>query len=168
MLEGRKMVGNGSMEVYVEQPTCLRDALNQRKRWTVGDMQCLRTYFRPVLRAIPQGGIRIVKALIDLLMVTALIGFSAGVFFLILYAILADFPVVNILFTMAVFIGVYWIFMAIHSLVMFYKENMRIRDNLATLTLFPFWILISTIFAIYGLFVRDTEWGENSRRGVSM
>ena len=58
----------------------------------------------------------------------------------------------------AIVVGGYWFFMGIQSLIMFRKEGMRARKNIATLLLFPFWILLSSILACYALFVKDIEW----------
>lgn len=157
-LSGKKMIGEGSMITYAEQPVRFKDALEQRKRWVVGDMQCLRRYFVPVVKAIPQKGICAVKILVDLLLNVALVGFSVGVMFLILFAFLSGISLSDFILIFAIVVGGYWFFMGIQSLIMFRKEGMRARKNIATLLLFPFWILLSSVLACYALFVKDIEW----------
>lgn len=157
-LEGKRMVGDGSMKTYAEQPVRLRDALEQRKRWVVGDMQCLRRYFVTVLRAIPKKGVCAVKILVDLMLNVALIGFAAGVLFLVIFAVLDGISFIGLLGIASAIVGADWLLMGVLSLVMFHKEGMRVRDNIVTLILFPFWILLSAVYACYALFVKDVEW----------
>jgi len=164
-LADRNMVGNGGMRTYAEQPLRFRDALEQRRRWAVGDMQCLRRYFFPILRAIPQKGIHAVKILIDLLLSVALIGFAAGVIFLVAFVALSGLSLTVFLSIAAALVGAYWLLVDVQSLIMFRKEGMRIRDNMATLALFPFWIILSSPLACYALFVKNVEWKRAPRRG---
>ena len=58
----------------------------------------------------------------------------------------------------AALLGAWWLLTGVQTFIMFRKEGMRLRDNLATLALFPFWVLLSSPLACYALFVKNVEW----------
>ena len=164
-LKGVRLAGSARMRTYAEQPVRLRDALEQRKRWVVGDMQCLVRYFLPTLKSLRHTGLRGLKVLVDLLLNVALIGFAAGLTFAIAHLLLLGLSVPRILAVVCLMRVAFWCIMSVQTLILFYKERLRVRDNLVTLVWFPLWTLVSVYFACYALYVRNVDWRRTPHSG---
>ena len=54
IIQGRKLGWATDAIVYDEQPTSFKQAWSQRSRWTVGHMQCLKTYTGQLYKAVKE------------------------------------------------------------------------------------------------------------------
>ena len=54
IIQGRKLGWATDAIVYDEQPTSFKQAWSQRSRWTVGHMQCLKTYTGKLYKAVKE------------------------------------------------------------------------------------------------------------------
>ena len=54
IIQGRKLGWATDAIVYDEQPTSFKQSWSQRSRWTVGHMQCLKTYTGQLYKAVKE------------------------------------------------------------------------------------------------------------------
>ena len=54
IIKGKKLGWATDAIVYDEQPTSFKQSWSQRSRWTVGHMQCMKEYTKPLIEAIKE------------------------------------------------------------------------------------------------------------------
>ena len=157
ILQGKKIVIAPRALFYDEQPTDLKAGMRQRYRWACGGYQLLRQTLRRLLRAIPVQGRQIVwilpYILIDPVMLLAMVAYllRGAVSFM-------DGGVVGGILFLLLTLLVGWISVLPMTLLLFRWERMRIRENLATLFLFPVFLMLSVPLGAAALFDRDPKW----------
>ena len=157
VLRGKKIILAPEAVFYDEQPTSWKTGLRQRYRWACGGYQVLRRYLFPMLKAIPKRGMQIIKLLPDILinpiMLLTLICFllrgtisclSGGISALTNYVAL----------TMAVV----WLSTLPITLMLFLRQKLNPLKNLATLFLFPYFLMLSVPLSLIALFDRNPQW----------
>ena len=157
ILQGKELVIAPRALFYDEQPTDLKAGIRQRYRWACGGYQLLRQTLRRLLRAIPVQGRQIIwilpYMLIDPVMLLAMVAYllRGAVSFMV------GGVVGGIIFLLLTLL-VGWISVLPMTLLMFRWERMRVRNNLATLFLFPVFLMLTVPLGAAALFDRDPKW----------
>lgn len=160
IIEGKKLGWARDAIVYDEQPVGFKQSWTQRSRWTVGHMQCLKEYTKPLAEAVVKN-----KTVINFDGLLYMLGTTP---MLILTMVLV---IVNIvLFATGAMSGLDFtiqmlkyiiptlLVLPFMGLVVLYLEKKPIKPMIKGLLTYPIfmgsWLLIN----IKCLFKRDTEW----------
>ena len=160
IIEGKKLGWARDAIVYDEQPVGFKQSWTQRSRWTVGHMQCLKEYTKPLAEAVVKN-----KTVMNFDGLLYMLGTTP---MLILTLVLV---IVNIvLFATGAMTGLDFIIQMLKyiiptllvlpfmGLVVLYLEKKPIKPMIKGLLTYPIfmgsWLLIN----IKCLFKRDTEW----------
>ena len=152
IIEGKKLGWARDAIVYDEQPVGFKQSWTQRSRWTVGHMQCLKEYTKPLAEAVVKN-----KTVMNFDGLLYMLGTTP---MLILTLVLV---IVNIvLFATGAMTGldftIQMLKYIIPTLVVLYLEKKPIKPMIKGLLTYPIfmgsWLLIN----IKCLFKRDTEW----------
>lgn len=150
---------------YDEQPVSFKIAMRQRYRWAVGGYQVLKIYLPKLLKAIPKQGAKAVKMIVDILINPVLLISLLGFFMQIIIAGIkggADAGAFGALKDIAAVIfgsaGAVWLSVLPTTFILFIKQRMNPFKNFRTVLLFPFFLLISMVFAIPALLDRNPKW----------
>ena len=156
-LAGKKCILAPYAMFYDEQPATMKIGMRQRYRWSVGGYQVMKMYLPKLFRAIPKRGGKALKMSVDLLINPVLlislcgmilqfvaIGITGGATAILRYAL-------KMIFTL-------WTGVLPVTLVLFFRQKMNPLKNLRTIFVFPYFLLISMIFAVPALFDRNPKW----------
>ncbi len=160
IIKGKKLGWARNAIVYDEQPVGFKQSWIQRERWTVGHMQCLKEYTKPLAIAVAEN-----KTVMNFDGLLYLLGTAPMLVLTLLLVIL------NIgLFATGAMSGLDFVIQLLKyviptvlvlpfmGLVVMYLEKKPIKPMLKGLVLYPVfmgsWLLIN----IKCLFKRDTEW----------
>lgn len=160
IIKGKKLGWARDAIVYDEQPVGFKQSWIQRERWTVGHMQCLKEYTKPLAIAVAEN-----KTVMNFDGLLYLLGTAPMLVLTLLLVIL------NIgLFATGAMSGLDFVIQLLKyviptvlvlpfmGLVVMYLEKKPIKPMLKGLVLYPVfmgsWLLIN----IKCLFKRDTEW----------
>ena len=160
IIKGKKLGWARNAIVYDEQPVGFKQSWIQRERWTVGHMQCLKEYTKPLAIAVAEN-----KTVMNFDGLLYLLGTAPMLVLTLLLVIL------NIgLFATGAMSGLDFVIQLLKyviptvlvlpfmGLVVMYLEKKPIKPMLKGLVLYPAfmgsWLLIN----IKCLFKRDTEW----------
>ena len=156
-LKGRKIVLAPDAVFYDEQPTKLMVGLRQRYRWSAGGYQALKMYFPKLFKAIPRRKGSAVKMMVDLLINPVLLISLAGMIMQGVAAGLAGGPQAAVLYALKM-AGLCWITVLPATLILFIKKRMKPQENIWTIIFFPYFLLLSMVFAVPALLDRNPQW----------
>ena len=160
IIEGKKLGWARDAIVYDEQPVGFKQSWTQRSRWTVGHMQCLKEYTKPLAEAVVKNktvmnfdgllymlGTTPMLILTMVLVIVNIVLFATGAMSGLDFAIQMLKYIIPTLLVLP-FMG----------LVVLYLEKKPIKPMIKGLLTYPIfmgsWLLIN----IKCLFKRDTEW----------
>ena len=160
IIKGKKLGWARDAIVYDEQPVGFKQSWIQRERWTVGHMQCLREYTKPLASAVAEHktvmnfdgllyllGTAPMLVLTLVLVILNVVLFAAG-----------EMDTVDFLIQILKYVVPTILVLPFMGFVVMYLEKKPIKPMLKGLFLFPVfmgsWLLIN----IKCLFKRDTEW----------
>ena len=160
IIQGRKLGWATDAIVYDEQPTSFKQAWSQRSRWTVGHMQCLKTYTGKLYKAVKEhktlmnfDGLLYIAGTTPILVVT----FGLILINCIMYASQAMTTwlfIVNILNYLIPTL-IFPIFTALFVMIL---ENKPIKPMIKGLLCYPAFMGTWVIINLKCLFKRETTW----------
>ena len=160
IIEGKKLGWARDAIVYDEQPVGFKQSWTQRSRWTVGHMQCLKEYTKPLAEAVVKNktvmnfdGILYMLGTTPMLILTMVLVIVNIVLFATGAMSGLDFTI-----QMLKYIIPTLLVLPFMGLVVLYLEKKPIKPMIKGLLTYPIfmgsWLLIN----IKCLFKRDTEW----------
>ena len=160
IIKGKKLGWAKDAIVYDEQPVGFKQSWIQRERWTVGHMQCLREYTKPLAEAVAEhktvmnfDGLLYLFGTAPMLVLTLLL----VILNVVLFAT-GEMDSIDFLIQILKYVVPTVLVLPFMGFVVMYLEKKKIRPMLKGLFLFPVfmgsWLLIN----IKCLFKRDTEW----------
>ena len=160
IIKGKKLGWAKDAIVYDEQPVGFKHSWIQRERWTVGHMQCLREYTKPLAEAVAEhktvmnfDGLLYLFGTAPMLVLTLLL----VILNVVLFAT-GEMDSIDFLIQILKYVVPTVLVLPFMGFVVMYLEKKKIRPMLKGLFLFPVfmgsWLLIN----IKCLFKRDTEW----------
>lgn len=160
IIKGKKLGWAKDAIVYDEQPVGFKQSWIQRERWTVGHMQCLREYTKPLASAVAEhktvmnfDGLLYLLGTAPMLILTLLL----VVLNIVLFAT-GEMDTEEFIIQILKYIIPTVIVMPFMGFVVMYLEKKPIKPMIKGLFLFPIfmgsWLLIN----VKCLFKRDTEW----------
>ena len=160
IIKGKKLGWAKDAIVYDEQPVGFKQSWIQRERWTVGHMQCLREYTKPLAEAVAEhktvmnfDGLLYLLGTAPMLVLTLLL----VILNVVLFAT-GEMDSIDFLIQILKYVVPTVLVLPFMGFVVMYLEKKKIRPMLKGLFLFPVfmgsWLLIN----IKCLFKRDTEW----------
>ena len=160
IIQGRKLGWATDAIVYDEQPVGFKQSWSQRSRWTIGHIQCLQEYTKPLAGAVKKN-----KTLMNFDGLLYMMG-SIPMFIMTIVLLLINFVMfifggmtpmdllINCLryilptFFLPIFVGI----------VIMIIERKPIRPMLKGLALYPLFLGSWLLINFKCLFVRDTKW----------
>ena len=160
IIEGKKLGWARDAIVYDEQPVGFKQSWTQRSRWTVGHMQCLKEYTKPLAEAVVKNktvmnfdGLLYMLGTTPMLILTMVLVIVNIVLFATGAMSGLDFSI-----QMLKYIIPTLLVLPFMGLVVLYLEKKPIKPMIKGLLTYPIfmgsWLLIN----IKCLFKRDTEW----------
>ena len=160
IIKGKKLGWAKDAIVYDEQPVGFKQSWIQRERWTVGHMQCLREYTKPLAEAVAEhktvmnfDGLLYLLGTAPMLVLTLLL----VILNIVLFAT-GEMDSIDFLIQILKYIIPTVLVLPFMGFVVMYLEKKKIKPMLKGLFLFPVfmgsWLLIN----VKCLFKRDTEW----------
>ena len=160
IIEGKKLGWARDAIVYDEQPVGFKQSWTQRSRWTVGHMQCLKEYTKPLAEAVVKNktvmnfdGLLYMLGTTPMLILTMVLVIVNIVLFATGALSGLDFTI-----QMLKYIIPTLLVLPFMGLVVLYLEKKPIKPMIKGLLTYPIfmgsWLLIN----IKCLFKRDTEW----------
>ena len=160
IIQGEKLGWAKDAIVYDEQPITFKQSWTQRSRWTVGHMQCLREYTKPLASAVVKNktimnfdGLLYILGTTPMLVLTLVLVIVNIVLFATGSMTGTDFAI-----QMLKYIVPTVLVLPFMGLVVLYIEKKPIKPMIKGLITYPLfmgsWLLIN----IKCLFKRDTEW----------
>jgi cellulose synthase/poly-beta-1,6-N-acetylglucosamine synthase-like glycosyltransferase len=160
IIEGKKLGWARDAIVYDEQPVGFKQSWTQRSRWTVGHMQCLKEYTKPLAEAVVKNktvmnfdGLLYMLGTTPMLILTMVLVIVNIVLFATGAMSGLDFTI-----QMLKYIIPTLLVLPFMGLVVLYLEKKPIKPMIKGLLTYPIfmgsWLLIN----IKCLFKRDTEW----------
>lgn len=160
IIKGKKLGWAKDAIVYDEQPVGFKQSWIQRERWTVGHMQCLREYTKPLASAVAEhktvmnfDGLLYLLGTAPMLVLTLLL----VILNVVLFAT-GEMDSIDFLIQILKYVVPTVLVLPFMGFVVMYLEKKKIRPMLKGLFLFPVfmgsWLLIN----VKCLFKRDTEW----------
>ena len=160
IIEGKKLGWARDAIVYDEQPVGFKQSWTQRSRWTVGHMQCLKTYTKPLAEAVVKNKtVMNFDGLLYMLGTTPMLILTL-VLVIVNIVLFATGAMTGLDFTiqMLKYIIPTLLVLPFMGLVVLYLEKKPIKPMIKGLLTYPIfmgsWLLIN----IKCLFKRDTEW----------
>ena len=162
IIEGKKLGWARDAIVYDEQPVGFKQSWTQRSRWTVGHMQCLKEYTKPLAEAVVKNktvmnfdGLLYMLGTTPMLILTMVLVIVNIVLFATGAMSGLDFTI-----QMLKYIIPTLLVLPFMGLVVLYLEKKPIKPMIKGLLTYPIfmgsWLLIN----IKCLFKRDTEWNK--------
>ena len=160
IIEGKKLGWARDAIVYDEQPVGFKQSWTQRSRWTVGHMQCLKEYTKPLAEAVVKNKtVMNFDGLLYMLGTTPMLILTL-VLVIVNIVLFATGTMTGLDFTiqMLKYIIPTLLVLPFMGLVVLYLEKKPIKPMIKGLLTYPIfmgsWLLIN----IKCLFKRDTEW----------
>ena len=160
IIEGKKLGWARDAIVYDEQPVGFKQSWTQRTRWTVGHMQCLKEYTKPLAEAVVKNKtVMNFDGLLYMLGTTPMLILTL-VLVIVNIVLFATGTMTGLDFTiqMLKYIIPTLLVLPFMGLVVLYLEKKPIKPMIKGLLTYPIfmgsWLLIN----IKCLFKRDTEW----------
>ena len=160
IIEGKKLGWARDAIVYDEQPVGFKQSWTQRTRWTVGHMQCLKEYTKPLAEAVVKNKtVMNFDGLLYMLGTTPMLILTL-VLVIVNIVLFATGAMTGLDFTiqMLKYIIPTLLVLPFMGLVVLYLEKKPIKPMIKGLLTYPIfmgsWLLIN----IKCLFKRDTEW----------
>ena len=160
IIKGKKLGWAKDAIVYDEQPVGFKQSWIQRERWTVGHMQCLSEYTKPLANAVVEN-----KTVMNFDGLLYLLGTAPMMILTLLLVVLnivlfatGEMETVDFVIQILKYIIPTVLVLPFMGMVVMYLEKKPIKPMLKGLFLYPVfmgsWLLIN----IKCLFKRDTEW----------
>lgn len=160
IIKGKKLGWAKDAIVYDEQPVGFKQSWIQRERWTVGHMQCLREYTKPLASAVAEhktvmnfDGLLYLLGTAPMLVLTLLL----VVLNVVLFAT-GEMDTIDFLIQILKYVIPTIIVLPFMGFIVMYLEKKPIKPMVKGLFLFPVfmgsWLLIN----VKCLFKRDVEW----------
>ena len=160
IISGKRVGWARDAIVYDEQPVGFKQSWTQRSRWTIGHMQCLKEYTKPLASAVVKNktvmnfdGLLYMLGTTPMLILTAVLVILNFVLFL-----QGGMGTVDFLIQILKYVLPTLLLLPFMGLVVMFLEKKPIKPMIKGLVLYPLfmgsWLLIN----IKCLFVRDTEW----------
>lgn len=160
IIKGKKLGWATDAIVYDEQPTGFKQSWSQRSRWTVGHMQCIKTYTKQLAVAAKENknmmnldGLLYIVGSIPMFVITLLLLFSNFVMYNSAAITTAEL-VKNILFylvptfVLPIFVGMFAMWL----------DGRKIKPMLKGLLCYPLFLLTWILINFKCLFVRNVTW----------
>lgn len=160
IIEGKRLGWARDAIVYDEQPTTFKQSWTQRSRWTVGHMQCLKEYTKPLAEAVVKN-----KKVMNFDGLLYLLG-TAPMLILTLFLVIVNIVLFvtgsmatpEFIWQMIKYIVPTVLILPFMGLMVLCLEKKPVKPMIKGLITFPIfmgsWLLIN----IKCLFKRDTEW----------
>ena len=142
---------------YDEQPSDLRSGLRQRYRWACGEYQILRRYLPQILRMLPVRRTQILGILPSVLINPIMLLTLSGCILQVVIKIVNGGMIGGFIYLLQLLILV-WISTLPLTVMLFLQRKLSVRKNLATLFLFPCFLMLSMPLSAIALFDRCPEW----------
>lgn len=160
IITGKRLGWAKDAIVYDEQPVGFKQSWTQRERWTVGHMQCLKEYTKPLASAVVKNksvmnfdGLLYMLGTAPMLILTMVL---VVLNFIILFQ--GEITMTDFLVQALGYVVPTVLILPFMGMVVMYLEKKPIRPMIKGLVLYPVfmgsWLLIN----IKCLFVRNTEW----------
>lgn len=160
IIKGKKLGWATDAIVYDEQPTGFKQSWSQRSRWTVGHMQCIKTYTKQLAVAAKENknmmnldGLLYIVGSIPMFVITLLLLFSNFIMYNSAAITTAEL-VKNILFylvptfVLPIFVG----------MIAMWLDGRKIKPMLKGLLCYPLFLLTWILINFKCLFVRNVTW----------
>ena len=160
IIKGKKLGWATDAIVYDEQPTGFKQSWSQRSRWTVGHMQCIKTYTKQLAVAAKENknmmnldGLLYIVGSIPMFVITLLLLFSNFVMYNSSAITTAEL-IKNILFylvptfVLPIFVGMFAMWL----------DGRKIKPMLKGLLCYPLFLLTWILINFKCLFVRNVTW----------
>ena len=160
IIKGKKLGWATDAIVYDEQPTGFKQSWSQRSRWTVGHMQCIKTYTKQLAVAAKENknmmnldGLLYIVGSIPMFVVTLLLLFSNFIMYNSAAITTAEL-IKNILFylvptfVLPIFVGMFAMWL----------DGRKIKPMLKGLLCYPLFLLTWILINFKCLFVRNVTW----------
>ena len=160
IIKGKKLGWATDAIVYDEQPTGFKQSWSQRSRWTVGHMQCIKTYTKQLAVAAKENknmmnldGLLYIVGSIPMFVITLLLLFSNFIMYNSAAITTAEL-IKNILFylvptfVLPIFVGMFAMWL----------DGRKIKPMLKGLLCYPLFLLTWILINFKSLFVRNVTW----------
>ena len=160
IIKGKKLGWATDAIVYDEQPTGFKQSWSQRSRWTVGHMQCIKTYTKQLAVAAKENknmmnldGLLYIVGSIPMFVITLLLLFSNFIMYNSAAITTAEL-IKNILFylvptfVLPIFVGMFAMWL----------DGRKIKPMLKGLLCYPLFLLTWILINFKCLFVRNVTW----------
>lgn len=160
IIKGKKLGWATDAIVYDEQPTGFKQSWSQRSRWTVGHMQCIKTYTKQLAVAAKENknmmnldGLLYIVGSIPMFVITLLLLFSNFIMYNSAAITTAEL-IKNILFylvptfVLPIFVG----------MIAMWLDGRKIKPMLKGLLCYPLFLLTWILINFKCLFVRNVTW----------
>lgn len=160
IIKGKKLGWATDAIVYDEQPTGFKQSWSQRSRWTVGHMQCIKTYTKQLAVATKENknmmnldGLLYIVGSIPMFVITLLLLFSNFIMYNSAAITTAEL-IKNILFylvptfVLPIFVGMFAMWL----------DGRKIKPMLKGLLCYPLFLLTWILINFKCLFVRNVTW----------
>ena len=160
IIKGKKLGWATDAIVYDEQPTGFKQSWSQRSRWTVGHMQCIKTYTKQLAVAAKENknmmnldGLLYIVGSIPMFVITLLLLFSNFIMYNSAAITTAEL-IKNILFylvptfVLPIFVGMFAMWL----------DGRKIKPMLKGLNFYPLFLLTWILINFKCLFVRNVTW----------
>ena len=153
IIQGRKLGWATDAIVYDEQPTSFKQSWSQRSRWTVGHMQCLKTYTGQLYKAVKEhktlmnfDGLLYIAGTFGLILINCIMYVSKAMTTWLFIVNILNYLIPTLLFP---------IFTALFVMVL---EKKPIKPMIKGLLCYPAFMGTWVIINLKCLFKRETTW----------
>lgn len=143
---------------YDEQPTKLKDALNQRYRWSVGGTQLLKMYFLPTLKYMCRHFLIGLRLLFDVCCNLFILACIIGEGLIIASMFVSHTEISGIVSSLLLSLLYSCLLLMLPAAVTVVSERLPLGKNLSAILLFPLFLGISFVFGFASFFNTDIRW----------
>ena len=143
---------------YDEQPINLKDALNQRYRWSIGGTQLLKRYLLPTLKYTSRHFLIGIRLLFDVCCNLFVFESIVGVALIIVSMLLSPMKASEVLLVLLGGLLFYWVLVMIPITATILSEGFSLKKNIDTILLFPAFMALSFIFGFVSFFNTVIQW----------
>lgn len=169
-LQGYRVGWMREARIYDEQPTRFRDSVSQRRRWTSGSFQCMKSYAAQLIRRKSVHSLDMAALFLGNLL--NIVGLFTGMVTIhdIAARVLPDPAVLRQTLPLLVLVGaIYWSICSAAALILYRMEGKLCAKSIPTIILFPIYLVSWLPINVVACLTRPPKWKEIQHiRGITI
>lgn len=156
--------------VYDEQPVRFIDSIVQRRRWTAGSNQCLRLYFKELLKRHSVQALDMLCVFLGgVMQIVCMVPGVIGVIDVIMQIVSGKLGIMNVAGTAVASVVAAYIICALAALIMCAFEGKLRARMIPSILMFPIFLVTWTIANIWAILTPPPRWTQISHmRGIDL